>query len=70
MVEGNTSVEMMEKLDIAFPTVRNHRQNIYRKCGVKNSTEFRHFAQNRGDFVARDLMTVKETDTGVTKNDN
>jgi two-component system nitrate/nitrite response regulator NarL len=60
MAEGKTSVEMTEKLRLAFPTVRNHRQNIYRKCGVSNSTEFWRFAQTRGDFAVRDFLSVKQ----------
>jgi DNA-binding NarL/FixJ family response regulator len=66
LLEAKGSAEIAEKLHITNFTVKNHRQNIYRKCGVKTVYELWQFAQNRGDCIQRDSFTVKQTD----KDDN
>jgi DNA-binding NarL/FixJ family response regulator len=62
LLEAKGAAEIAEKLHIAFWTAKNHRQNIYRKCGVKTVFELWRFAQSRGDCIVRDSFAVKQTD--------
>jgi DNA-binding NarL/FixJ family response regulator len=64
LLEAKGAAEIAEKLHITFWTAKNHRQNIYRKCGVKTVFELWRFAQNRGDCIIRDSFAVKQTNTG------
>jgi DNA-binding CsgD family transcriptional regulator len=45
VAEGLTEREIAARLGLAYYTVRNHKQAIYRKLGVRNAVEMtRHLA--------------------------
>jgi DNA-binding NarL/FixJ family response regulator len=60
LLEFKTSKEIAEKPRVATNTVINHRQKIYRKCGVNSIHGLFLFAQNRGDYVLRDGMALSQ----------
>jgi DNA-binding NarL/FixJ family response regulator len=70
LLQLKTSLEISEKLHITTFTVINHRQRMYRKCGVSNMPEFLLFAQNRGDYVPRDGLAVSNMLQGENHYDN
>jgi DNA-binding NarL/FixJ family response regulator len=67
LVEGKSDNEIAERLNITYSTANNHRTNVYRKCGVNGMRGFTVLAQNRGDCILRDLMSVKENDRSETE---
>ena len=50
LVEGNTSQNVADELNISVKTVNNHRQNILRKLGAKSTSEVIRYAVMRGHF--------------------
>jgi two-component system, NarL family, response regulator NreC len=46
--EGSTSAEIAARLHISQRTVENHRANLMRKLGLKNSSELVRYAVRRG----------------------
>jgi len=45
---GLTGKEMADKLNISIHTVNTHRKNIFKKIGVKNSSELVMYAMKKG----------------------
>jgi DNA-binding NarL/FixJ family response regulator len=70
LLEAKGSAEIAEKLHITNFTAKNHRQNIYRKCGVKTVYELWQFAQNRGDCIQRDVMAHSNMKREVNQDGN
>lgn len=50
LVEGMTSQEVADHLNISVKTVNNHRQNILRKLGAKSTSEVIRYAVLHGHF--------------------
>ena len=50
LVEGNTSQDVADELNISVKTVNNHRQNILRKLGAKSTSEVIRYAVMRGHY--------------------
>lgn len=46
--EGNTSMDIAQRLHLSHRTVENHRANLMRKLGLQNQTDLVRYALRRG----------------------